>query len=81
MLCMYVFRYNQVSQSFQLSFLAWTDGASGLGLIGINCWNVFRRRFRIAIGGGKPRNVERNGDNHHWGFPARDGEFGYGQFL
>ena len=51
MLCMYVFLYNQVSQRFQLSFLALGPTELRVGLIGINCWMYFAGDSRIAIGG------------------------------
>jgi archaetidylinositol phosphate synthase len=50
MLCMYVFLYNQVSQRFQLSFLALGPTELRVGLIGINCWMYFDGDSRIAIG-------------------------------
>lgn len=50
MLCMYVFLYNQVSQRFQLSFLALGPTELRVGLIGINCWMYFAGDSRIAIG-------------------------------
>jgi archaetidylinositol phosphate synthase len=50
MLCMYVFLYNQVSQRFQLSFLALGPTELRVGLIGINCWMYFAGDLRIAIG-------------------------------
>ena len=45
MLCMYVFLYNQVSQRFQLSFLALGPTELRVGLIGINCWMYCAGRF------------------------------------
>ena len=51
MLCMYVFLYNQVSQRFQLSFLALGPTELRVGLIGINCWMYVAGNSRIAIGG------------------------------
>ncbi|MGA7386225.1 MAG: CDP-alcohol phosphatidyltransferase family protein, partial [Methylocella sp.] len=50
MLCMYVFLYNQVSQRFQLSFLALGPTELRVGLIGINCWMYFAGDARVAIG-------------------------------
>jgi archaetidylinositol phosphate synthase len=50
MLCMYVFLYNQVSQRFQLSFLALGPTELRVGLIGINCWMYVAGDSRIAIG-------------------------------
>jgi hypothetical protein len=50
MLCMYVFLYNQVSQRFQLSFLALGPTELRVGLIVINCWMYFAGDSRIAIG-------------------------------
>jgi archaetidylinositol phosphate synthase len=51
MLCMYVFLYNQVSQRFQLSFLALGPTELRVGLIGINCWMYAAGDSKIAIGG------------------------------
>jgi archaetidylinositol phosphate synthase len=50
MLCMYVFLYNQVSQRFQLSFLALGPTELRVGLVGINCWMYFAGDSKIAIG-------------------------------
>jgi archaetidylinositol phosphate synthase len=50
MLCMYVFLYNQVSQRFQLSFLALGPTELRIGLIGINCWMYFAGDSRITLG-------------------------------
>jgi hypothetical protein len=46
----------------------------------VNPVDPVRRKVQHARG--EPRNVERNGDNHHWAFKrALDGESAYEQFL
>lgn len=50
MLCMYVFLFNHVSQSFRLSFLALGPTELKLILIGMNCWMYFAGEFKLLIG-------------------------------
>lgn len=50
MLCMYVFLYNHVSGSFQLSFLALGPTELRVGLIAINAWMYFAGDSKIQVG-------------------------------
>jgi archaetidylinositol phosphate synthase len=50
MLCMYVFLYNHVSGSFQLSFLALGPTELRVGLIAINFWMYFAGKSEISVG-------------------------------
>lgn len=50
MLCMYVFLFNHVSESFRLSFLALGPTELKLILIGMNCWMYLAGNSKLFIG-------------------------------
>jgi hypothetical protein len=50
MLCMYVFLYNHVSGTFQLTFMAMGPTELRIGLIVINCWMFFAGPSKVQVG-------------------------------